>query len=74
MRFPAQKAGVFSRFLTICCGRYSFECSPPIFYFLLFFFCSRDWRSWWGCLGWTWPGRGTYLVLELGLQLLLGKP
>lgn len=38
MRFPAQKAGVFSRFLTICCGRYSFECSPPIFYFFIIFF------------------------------------
>lgn len=37
MRFPAQKAGVFSRFLTICCGRYSFECSPPIFYYFIFF-------------------------------------
>lgn len=32
VRFPAQKAGGFSRFLTICCGRYSLECSPLIFF------------------------------------------
>lgn len=64
MRFPAHKAGVFSRFLTICSGRYSLECSP------LIFFCSRDWRSW--C--WTWPGGGIFLVLKLGLHLLLGEP
>lgn len=64
MRFPAHKAGAFSRFLTICSGRYSLECSP------LIFFCSRDWRSW--C--WTWPGGGIFLVLKLGLHLLLGEP
>lgn len=32
VRFPAQKAGVFSWFLTICCGRYSLECSPLFFF------------------------------------------
>lgn len=41
VKFQAWRAEVSSRFLSICCGRYSFEYSPPIC-----FSCSRSPRDW----------------------------